>query len=46
MRSTLVDVWTLAPFSRSKAAMSACPSWEARCSGVTPCLVTTFVSAP
>lgn len=44
--NTLVDVWTSAPLSRSEVTMSACPSWEARCSGVTPCLVTTLVSAP
>lgn len=45
-RVTLVGTLTLAPFSSSRAAMSLCPSWEARWSGVTPCLVSMLVSAP
>ena len=45
-RNNLVDMWILAPLSRSKVTISVCPSCEARWSGVTPCFVTMFVYAP
>lgn len=43
---TFVVTWMLDPFSKSKVTMSVWPSWEAKWSGVTPCLVKMLVSAP
>ncbi len=43
---TLVAALTCAPFSSSRVAISVCPSWDARCKGLTPCLVNALVSAP
>lgn len=43
---TFVATWILDPFSKSKVTMSVWPSWEAKWSGVTPCLVKMLVSAP
>lgn len=43
---TLLPRLPLACLEKSSATMSACPSWEARCKGVTPCIDSAFAEAP